>query len=85
MLMTTVIQRMQTTLHERLLAPVLAGHGEEAVRQARRVISLPFVPRLMARAVGVGFWREQVRSPEVRDPGKPVTRAAREDHQHPAL
>jgi 2-polyprenyl-6-methoxyphenol hydroxylase-like FAD-dependent oxidoreductase len=84
-LMTMLIQRMQTTLHERLLAPLLAGRGEEAVRQTRRVFALPFVPRLMARAVGVGFRREHVRSPEVREPALPPMRAAREDHQHPAL
>jgi len=81
-LMTAVIQRIQTTLHEKLLAPLLAGHGEDAVRDMRRVISLPFVPRLMARTVGVGFRREHVRSPEM--PFGP-TSAAQEDHQHPAL
>jgi len=80
-LMTAVIQRIQTTLHQRLLAPLFAGHGEDAVREMRRVISLPFVPRLMARAVGVGFRREQVRSPEI--PFGP-TSVAQEDHQHPA-
>ena len=66
---------------ERHEARALVETYEGAVRDMRRVISLPFVPRLMARTVGVGFRREQVRSPEI---PYGATSAAQEDHQHPA-
>jgi 2-polyprenyl-6-methoxyphenol hydroxylase-like FAD-dependent oxidoreductase len=74
MLMTRLVQGMQTQLHERMLAPVLAGHGDAAVRTMRRLFKAPVVPRIMARVVGVGIRRERVTAPAATHPAAPSAR-----------
>jgi 2-polyprenyl-6-methoxyphenol hydroxylase-like FAD-dependent oxidoreductase len=80
---TAAIQRMQVTLHDRLLGPVLEGRGEKPVRVVRYLLGrIPAFRRLLARAVGMGFRPEHVRTPEVIAP--PLRPGAREDRPRPA-
>jgi 2-polyprenyl-6-methoxyphenol hydroxylase-like FAD-dependent oxidoreductase len=80
---TAAIQRLQITLHDRMLGPVLEGRGAPPVRVIRYLFGrIPAVRRLLARAVGMGLRPEHVRTPAVTMP--PLTPAAREDRPHPA-
>jgi hypothetical protein len=69
---------MQVALHDHMLGPVLEGRGERAVRVMRYVLGrIPAFRRLMARAVGMGFRPEHVRTPELVVP--PLRPGAPED------
>ncbi len=64
---TRLIQAGQRAAHERALAPLLAGKLE-AKRPPwllRLFNAVPLLRRLPGRAIGLGFWRERVRSPLV--------------------
>jgi 2-polyprenyl-6-methoxyphenol hydroxylase-like FAD-dependent oxidoreductase len=80
---TAAIQRMQITLHDLMLGPVLDGRGERPVKVLRYVFGrIPAFRRLLARAVGMGFRPEHVRTPEVIAPA--LRPGAREDRPRPA-
>jgi 2-polyprenyl-6-methoxyphenol hydroxylase-like FAD-dependent oxidoreductase len=80
---TVLIQRMQITLHDHLLGPVLEGRGERPVSVMRYVFGrIPAFRRLLARAVGLGFRPEHVQTPAVAAP--PLRPAAPEDRPRPA-
>jgi 2-polyprenyl-6-methoxyphenol hydroxylase-like FAD-dependent oxidoreductase len=66
---TIMTQRMQVMMQNRLVSPALAGtdtaHPPFALRLMRHI---PFLPRLLARLLALGFRPEHVHSPHVQGP-----------------
>jgi 2-polyprenyl-6-methoxyphenol hydroxylase-like FAD-dependent oxidoreductase len=69
LLPTVVVQRLQRTIQDRFLSPLLAGRvppqGPLALRVLRRY---PVLQALPARVVGIGLLPEHVRAPALRAP-----------------
>jgi 2-polyprenyl-6-methoxyphenol hydroxylase-like FAD-dependent oxidoreductase len=69
LLPTVVIQRLQRTIQDRFLSPLLAGRvpakGPLALRVLRRFPVLQAVPALV---IGIGVLPEHVRTPALQDP-----------------
>ena len=65
MLPTRLIQAVQRAVHERVLAPLLAGKIVSATPPwpLRLLNAVPLLQRLPGRIIGLGFRREHVRSP----------------------
>jgi 2-polyprenyl-6-methoxyphenol hydroxylase-like FAD-dependent oxidoreductase len=67
MLPTRMTQGMQKLVQDRVVAPLLAGaHFDRPPAMLELLDKLPMLRRLPARAIGLGFRPEHVRSPEAR-------------------
>jgi len=68
---TRMTQRIQVFAHKRILAPVLSGQAE--IRRLPLMLRLlqwfPWLRRIPARVIGVGFRPEHVRTAEARRGG----------------
>jgi 2-polyprenyl-6-methoxyphenol hydroxylase-like FAD-dependent oxidoreductase len=61
---TRATQRMQVALHTRVFVPTLRGRGFTRLPLVARLLrDYPFLRRIPARAVGLGFRPEHVRTP----------------------
>jgi len=61
---TRMIQRMQILIQNRILANVLAGHGELRPPPLLAVIArVPWFRHLAARLIGIGIRPEHIRTP----------------------
>lgn len=62
---TRVIQKLQLAVHERVFGRTISGHGWQAPPWPIRLFQyLPFLRRLPARMIGIGFRPEHVRTKE---------------------
>jgi hypothetical protein len=60
---TRATQRMQVAIHNRVFVPTLRGRGFTRLPMAARLLrDYPFLRRIPARAVGLGFRPEHVRT-----------------------
>ena len=69
---TRMTQGLQVAVQKRVISPVLKGEGRPSVPWPMRLVDgLPFLQRLTARVIGLGFRPEHVHVPE-RAPAAPV-------------
>jgi hypothetical protein len=62
---TRAIQAIQTTIHKRMFGPKRPqGKSQSLPLPLRLVRRLPFLRRLVARVIGLGFRPEHVRTPD---------------------
>ena len=66
---TRATQRMQVAIHNRVFVPTLRGRGFTRLPLVARLFrDYPFLRRIPARAVGLGFRPEHVRTPAIELP-----------------
>lgn len=65
---TWATQKLQTTIQDRFVEPILAGAQPRVAWPIRLMQAWPWLQRLPARAIGLGLRPERVRSPHVTGP-----------------
>jgi 2-polyprenyl-6-methoxyphenol hydroxylase-like FAD-dependent oxidoreductase len=71
---TRITQRMQVIVQNRVLVPTLQGDGAPTLPWVVRLLDrYPFLRRIPARLIGMGFRPEHVRTPELGEADPPAT------------